>query len=72
MTEEKPTLKLSTILLCDDVRKEDNGKEFLIGVYSGNILLSELPTNLIVCLWLLAETRIAGDVEKEIRFLRTP
>jgi hypothetical protein len=29
--------KVRSIMLCDDIRREDSGKELLIGVYSGGI-----------------------------------
>jgi hypothetical protein len=29
--------RFRSLLLCDDIRREDNGKELLIGVYSGGI-----------------------------------
>lgn len=35
------SLNFSSAVLCDYVRKEENGKYILIGVYTGNILLSE-------------------------------
>ena len=36
-----PTVE--TVLLCDDARREDNGKHILIGVYAGTVLLTEVP-----------------------------
>jgi hypothetical protein len=29
--------KIRSIMLCDEIRREDNGKELIIGVYSGGI-----------------------------------
>src|SRR4051812_43720152 len=34
----------ATAVLCDEIRKEDNGKLLLIGVYSGEILIDQVPT----------------------------
>ena len=67
MTKKTPSIKITTALLCDDARKEDNGKEVLIGVYTGDVLVSEFPAQLVVCLWLLTETEAAGEIEKEVR-----
>jgi len=33
-------LEPSFTIICDDIRKEDNGKHILIGVYTGNINLA--------------------------------
>lgn len=30
-------------IICDDVRKEDNGKEILIGVYNDTLILDPIP-----------------------------
>jgi hypothetical protein len=30
-------------MICDDVRREDNGKEIIIGVYSGSIIAETFP-----------------------------
>jgi hypothetical protein len=38
-------------VFCDDVRLEANGKHFLIGVYSGNILVEEIPGPVTVSTW---------------------
>lgn len=37
---------LRSLILCDDVRTEQNGKDILIGVYNGVIVLPKLPTAL--------------------------
>ncbi len=31
------------VLVCDEVRKEDNGKLIIIGLYTPNILIPQLP-----------------------------
>jgi hypothetical protein len=40
------------VLLCDDIRREVNGKAILIGVYSGDIIVPTVPTSLGLSLWL--------------------
>jgi hypothetical protein len=37
-------------MLCDDVRREDNGKLIVIGLYAGNIQLSSFPASLALSL----------------------
>lgn len=45
MTEkESPRVKVLSAVVCDDVREENNGKEFLIGVYSGAIIVHMIPS----------------------------
>ncbi len=40
-------LTLETALICDDIRKEFNGKDIIIGVYGGDdILVPNIPVNL--------------------------
>lgn len=35
--------KVTSVIICDDIRREDNGKELLIGVYTGLILTAQAP-----------------------------
>jgi hypothetical protein len=37
---------ISKVLICDDIRVENNGKYILIGVYTDDILVSSLPATL--------------------------
>jgi hypothetical protein len=37
-------LHIRSVIICDDVRREDNGKEILIGVYNGVILVPRFPS----------------------------
>ena len=38
--------KISSVLICDDIRREASGKEILIGVYSSDIIVSSIPANI--------------------------
>ena len=45
MTENAvPKVEILSAVVCDDVREENNGKEILIGVYSGTIAVQEIPS----------------------------
>jgi hypothetical protein len=44
--------EVDAALICDDIRREDNGKAILIGVYAGDIVLSRLPATIPIALWL--------------------
>jgi hypothetical protein len=35
--------KIRSVIICDDIRREDNGKEICIGVYAGIIITSRFP-----------------------------
>jgi hypothetical protein len=41
---KKSSIKIRYVLLCDDVRTEDNGKHILIGLYTEGIRLPEGKT----------------------------
>jgi hypothetical protein len=38
-------------IVCDDVRREASGKDIIIGVYSGAIVVGSFPTNILVSLY---------------------
>lgn len=43
----KPTAEnLNTIILCEDIRTEDNGKLIIIGVFASKVLISNAPSTL--------------------------
>jgi hypothetical protein len=51
--------------VCDDVRREDNGKLIFIGAYGSDIVVPELPAVLILTLAVRVEMK--GDEAFEIR-----
>jgi len=55
-------------LICDDVRREENGKLILIGVYGSNISLATMPATLPLVLALGIETKKPLTTDMEIRF----
>lgn len=61
MTEDP--IRIDFALICDDLRREDNGKLILIGVYPYDIGVSEFPANVVVTVVLGLE--VTGPVEKE-------
>jgi hypothetical protein len=40
------THTLVSLIMCDDCRREDNGKEIIIGVYTGAIITPDIPVML--------------------------
>ena len=56
MTDNNRThIKPLHIIFCDDIRREDNGKDILIGVYSGNFVISQLPNPVTISVWVVFE-----------------
>ncbi|MFO1047911.1 MAG: hypothetical protein U1E52_08460 [Geminicoccaceae bacterium] len=43
MESERDDIKILNCVFCDDVRTEQNGKEILIGVYTGDFGVPKLP-----------------------------
>jgi hypothetical protein len=66
MAHNSPRIDIKYVVVCDDIRREDNGKEILIGVYSGDILVGKFPINLTLSFWTQFEKIGAGKIP--IRF----
>ncbi len=43
MNYDRPNIAIASVIICDDVRTEINGKEILIGVYNQALIVKELP-----------------------------
>src|SRR3954452_10030963 len=62
-------LNVHAVLICDDIRKEDNGKFILIGIYSAEILTETFPANLRIYFWPIMTAGEAGQYEFDIRIM---
>lgn len=59
--------RIVSLIVCDDVRKEINGKDLLIGVYSGDVVVASYPAVIQAALWIEVEAETgAYDAECEI------
>lgn len=47
------------VIFCDDIRREFNGKELLIGVYSADLVLPAVPA--VVAMALFIQLKIKGE-----------
>ncbi len=56
-------------LVCDDVRREDNGKWLYLGVYAHNILVAAVPTNLMLSLVFRLKPKKVVQTDVEVRAL---
>jgi len=65
-------LAIRTVILCDDVRREDNGKFLLIGVYSKDIGFASLPANFTITFWMEVDYLATGTFGLRFRALHRP
>jgi len=64
-------LTIDSVLVCDDVRMENNGKAIIIGVYTGTINPLRFPATLRFALWMIGRVEGRGEfrLEARIRFV---
>jgi len=63
----KKGAKLKSFILCEEIRKEDNGKLIFIGVYPENVLAYKFPAKLKFAIWISGETTaISNKIELDI------
>lgn len=44
-------VSITAVIVCDDIRKEVTGKDILIGVYSGDIIVQDIPATISAAFW---------------------
>jgi hypothetical protein len=69
MSDRSARIKPLCAIFCDDIRREDNGKELLIGIYSANLQLSVFPASIILSVWVPFERTGVGKVPIEFRLI---
>jgi len=62
-------LEVGDGFVCDEVRREDNGKLILIGVYSSNLVVRELPAALVLSLVVNLKSQVPVDVAMQFRVM---
>lgn len=60
-------IKFDTALICEDVRREENGKLGLAGVFSTDIVVDRFPAVLVLSFLLVATVKVAIESEVSIR-----
>lgn len=65
--KERRQGRLRQALLCDEIRREDNGKLIYIGSYTDAIIASQRPTLMTLNLALLFELYQGGEHEVDLR-----
>jgi hypothetical protein len=58
--ELESNLMLQHALFCDDVRMEQGGKSILIGVYDQQIMVTDFPASISICLWARFKINVMG------------
>lgn len=69
MASASPRLTIKNALICDQVRREDNGKLLVIGVYHGSIQVKTFPVAMEIQLLASFRANKLGDLEFEVRAL---
>ena len=67
-SSKSPRVSIVSAVVCDDIRHEDNGKDILIGVYSGIITVHALPSPSIpLRCWLSIEAQGSGNAKLDFQ-----
>jgi hypothetical protein len=62
--------KIAAVVLCDDIRLEQNNKHILIGVYNGTIVIPNFPAVFPVCWWIQVFSTETGSFELDIQLVK--
>lgn len=61
----------SSVVICDDIRQETNGKQILIGVYGNAVIVPSMPFSIPLCAWIEYQTREIGVDTVHVRLSYT-
>ena len=59
-------IKIQSVIICDDIRKEITGKDILIGVYAGGINVPSYPVTLPLAFWIVLDPEQSSNYKCEI------
>ncbi len=62
-------MKIENVIICDFVRKEDNGKHILIGVYPKDVRVADWPAILRFEIWFQTPVAEIKDFPVEFRII---
>ncbi len=71
MNTSEPTVKPLSAVICDEVRREKDGKDIIIGAYGGDLLIDSFPLGLALSLWISLETSGTGVTAFDIRVVNS-
>ncbi len=58
---------INSVVICDDLRREWNGKDILIGVYGGGMKVQVLPMMVLISLWLETNPLTIGEYTASLK-----
>ena len=67
MNSGSPKTKIEYAIVCDDARREDNGKLIIIGAYASDIGVPKYPADLALTVVLALRTDSAHPVSIDVR-----
>lgn len=67
MSEQTSPIEIVSALICDDVRREANGKEIIIGVYGSAVYVPTIPSAIALAVWTRLRFLKAEEVRIEVR-----
>lgn len=70
MTTTSPNAKIEYAIVCDDLRREDNGKLIIIGVYAKDIQVQKFPAILPLQFVLAIRSYKKGSISIDVRILQ--
>ena len=68
MSDTLPRVEILSIIVCDDVRLEHNGKTILVGVYS-DVSVANFPVQLTLTFWTEFKVSVSGDIPVKFRIV---
>jgi hypothetical protein len=66
------TYRLVSLIICDDCRREDNGKDIIIGTYTGAMISPTLPVILPTFVLRFEIIPHQREYQRTIAFMRSP
>jgi hypothetical protein len=61
------SIEITSVIVCDDIRREDNGKLLLLGVYVGDILLPSFPSSIALSFYATGSVKSTQACELEFK-----
>jgi hypothetical protein len=69
MKADLPNIEIRSAVICEQIRKEVNGKDILIGVYSADLIVASFPAIVPLSFWLMLFADRPGPLALEFRIL---
>jgi hypothetical protein len=69
MNTTPPRMEIKTVVICDDARREDNGKSILIGVYNSDMIFPSFPASTSLTFWIQFMPTQVGEISFQFRLL---